>query len=341
MLAQAARNINLAPIVIDLFADQDTQAIAEKVVCIDVLSLAKVQKAVLDLTTEYNIKLVLYGSGLEANIDVLYWLEELFILQGNSAKIHQDYSNTPAFFNCLDQLDIPYPPIFFDKPINAQHYLIKSAQNSGGGGLRHSNDSLQAGEYYQQFQKGYAASALFLAANQSITIIGFHRQWTVSANDFSFSGIIKQMQLPARISQAVRGWLERLITIYALKGLGSLDFIWDGAECFFLELNLRPPASMLLYPELNLLAAHMMQEPISKPAESTVRALQVIYAKHDCRIKKSLNWPEWSADRPHKSVRIKENYPICSIMAAGKTVGQVEQKLQNRKNFIQNNALNR
>jgi len=342
MLAQAARKINLVPIVIDLFADQDTQAIAEKVVCIDALSLVKVQKVVLDLMTEYNIKSVLYGSGLEGNIDVLFWLEGLFLLHGNSAQVHQRYCNTQDFFKHLEQLNIPYPAISFDQPANAQCYLIKSAHNSGGVGLRsYDGSNLQIGEYYQQFQKGCAASVLFIAEKQCITIIGFHRQWTVSAIDFSFAGIIKQMNVPARISKAVRRWLEKLITVYALKGLGSLDFIWDGEQCYFLELNLRPPASMLLYPELNLLAAHMMQESLSKPAKSTVRALQIIYAKKDCRIENSLNWPEWSADRPQKSVRIKENQPICSIMADGKTVGQVEQQLQNRKNFIQNHVLNR
>ena len=341
MLAQAARKINLVPIVIDLFADQDTQAIAEEVVCVDALSLVIVQKVVLDLMTEYNIKSVLYGSGLEGHIDVLFWLEGLFLLHGNSAQVHQRYCNTRAFFKHLDQLNIPYPAIYFGRPINAQQYLIKSSQNSGGVGLRYCDSSLQEGEYYQQFQKGVAASVLFLAEKQFITIIGFHRQWTVSREDFSFAGIIKQMNVPVRISKAVRSWLEKLITIYPLKGLGSLDFIWDGEQCYFLELNLRPPASMLLYPELNLLAAHMMQESLSKPAKSTVRALQIIYAKKGCRIKNSLNWPEWSADRPKKSVRIKENQPICSIMADGKTVGQVEQQLQNRKNFIQNHVLNR
>jgi len=341
MLAQAARKINLVPIVIDLFADQDTQDIAEKVVCIDALSLVKVQKVVLDLMTKYDIKLVLYGSGLEANIDVLFWLEGLFLLHGNSAQVHQRYCNTQAFFKHLEQLNIPCPAISFDRPINAQEYLIKSAQNSGGVALRYCDGNLQEGEYYQQFQKGRAASVIFLAEKQSITIIGFHRQWTVSEVDFSFAGIIKQMNVPVRISKAVRSWLEKLITVYALKGLGSLDFIWDGEQCYFLELNLRPPASMLLYPELNLLAAHMMQESLSKPAKLTVRALQTVYAKTDCEIKNSVNWPEWAADRPQKSVRIKENQPICSIMADGKTVGQVEERLQNRKSFIQNHVLNR
>jgi len=341
MLAQAARKINLVPIVIDLFADQDTQAIAEKVVCIDALSLVSVQKVVLDLMTEYNIKSVLYGSGLEGNIDVLFWLEGLFLLHGNSAQVHQRYTNTPDFFNCLDRLDIPYPAISFDQPANAQQYLIKSAQNSGGIALRYYDGDIQAGEYYQQFQKGCTASVSFIAEKKCITIIGFHRQWTVSEVDFSFAGIIKQMKVPVKISKAVRSWLEKLIAVYALKGLGSLDFIWDGEQCYFLELNLRPPASMLLYPELNLLAAHMMQKPISKPAKSTVRAMQVIYAKTDCQVKNTVNWPEWTMDRPQKAVRIKENQPICSIMADGKTVGQVEQQLQNRKNFIQNHVLNR
>lgn len=338
MLAQAARNENLTPLVIDLFADQDTQEIAEKVIQLQDLSLPLLSVEVLTLQSEYNIKSIVYGSGLESQHESLVCLEGLYEVCGNKATVNAQYAVNKKLLHHLDRLNIPYPSVSFIRPQNARSYLIKSSRMSGGQGVKFCIADIKEGEYYQQHQKGESGSVLFLAAQQGVQIIGFHKQWTLSATDFSFAGIIKQNILPAEKVAQVVAWLNGLVKLYGFKGLGGLDFIWDGEQCYFLEINCRPPASMMLYPELDLLSAHIKGEFVSENPDMNVKGLQVLYAIEDYRIQ-SPEWPVWSFDRPKNATRIKSNQPICSTMAAGKTVAQVEEKLRHHKDFIQNNVI--
>lgn len=338
MLAQAAKNANFIPLVVDLFADQDTQDIAEKVIQLKDLSLSSLRPEVLSLQAEYTIQVVVYGSGLEDEIESLIWLESQYQIYGNSAAVNASYCDNKRLFQHLDQLNIPYPKVSFVVPDKISNYLKKSSKSSGGQGVAFNTDALNTDEYYQQYQKGESGSVLFLAAKQGIQIIGFHRQWTVSAKDFSFAGIIKQNILPAKQAHQVAVWLNELVKIYDFKGLGSLDFIWDGKQCYFLEINCRPPASMMLYPELDLLSTHISEEFVLENLDPTIKGLQVIYAVENCLIEMP-KWPKWSFDRPKNTTRIQSGQPICSIMADGKSVLQVEGILQDRKIFIQNNVI--
>lgn len=338
MLAQAARKSKLVPLVIDLFADEDTQDIAEHVVQLKDLSLPSLQDAAVKLLSDYQCTSIIYGSGLENQLDSLFWLETQGTVHGNSAAVNAQYYDSKGLFNNLDQLNIPYPKVSFSVLDNNQPQLIKSSKMSGGQGLRFCTNDIQEGEYYQQYIKGEAGSVLFLAEKQGAKIIGFHKQWTLSATDFSFSGIIKQNILPEEKVKQVSVWLNELVEFYGFKGLGSLDFIWDDEKCYFLEINCRPPASMMLYPELDLLSAHTSEKFVLGEIDSTIKGLQILYAARDCYIE-SVRWPTWSFDRPKNATRIKSGQPICSIMADGKTVAQVEETLWQRQKFIQNNVI--
>ncbi|MDC9728122.1 MAG: ATP-grasp domain-containing protein [Methyloprofundus sp.] len=338
MLAQAVRDSNRVPLVIDLFADQDTQEISEKVLQLESLSLLDLQRAVLALQAAFSIQAIIYGSGFENHPESLAWLEAQYNVCGNSMATHAKYSDCKGLFKQLDQLNILYPKVTFFAPPNSESYIIKSNKSSGGQGIRKPTGNLKSGEYYQQLQKGESGSVLFLASKQGVQTVGFHRQWTMSDDDFRFAGIIKQRILPENQEIVVMTWIKELAGCYDFKGLGSLDFIWDGEQCYFLELNLRPPASMMLYPELDLLSAHISAEFVAGKADTSIKGLQVLYAGEDCLIE-STQWPDWSYDRPENRTRIKSGQPICSIMAVRKTVEQVEKTLRNHQIFIQNNVI--
>jgi methenyltetrahydromethanopterin cyclohydrolase len=338
MLAQAARKTNLVPLVIDLFADQDTQEIAEKVIQLKDFSLPSLQREVVKLLTEFNFKSIIYGSGLENQLKSLAWLKTQAKVHGNTADVNAQYLDNKSLFKNLDRLNIAYPKVSFASLSTKQPYLIKSSKVSGGQGIKLCTNEIRKGEYYQQYKQGESGSILFLAAKQGTQIIGFHRQWTLSRSNFSFAKIIKQNILPLQQTEQVIVWVNKLVKTYDLKGLGSLDFIWDGQQCYFLEVNCRPPASMILYPELDLLNAHMTEKFVLGKVKPTIRGLQILYATSDCWVELS-KWPSWSFDRPQKKVGIKSGQPICSIMADGKTVRQVEKNLKNRQKIIQNNVI--
>ncbi len=336
MLAQAAKQAGYASLVIDLYADQDTEALAEKVCRVDDLSLARVRITVESLAKVYAIKCVVYGSGLEFSPETLSWLAVNLQLKGNESVVLQQFSNKEHFFRQLKVLQICYPEVCFSKPRESSGWLLKSMQSAGGVGVRRADSDAGANEYYQRFCVGEVGSVLFCANGKQAQVIGFHRQWAAGRHDFTFAGIMRAPILPKRKQQQVQEWLERLVAHYQLQGLGSLDFIWDGRQCYFLELNARPPASMSLYPELDLFTAHLTGQVTILQPDTLVRGLQIVFARKRCHIKQ-IQWPQWSYDRPKIQTEIMKGEPVCSIMAQGMTVQQLEESLLEKQQFIENN----
>ena len=65
--------------------------------------------------------------------------------------------------------------------------------------------------------------------------------------EFIFSGIINSCDLLSEQKERITDWLKKLVPVFALKGLNSLDFIQAGDKSLVLEINPRPSASMQLY----------------------------------------------------------------------------------------------
>jgi len=341
MLAKLARKANYKVIVIDLFADQDTQAIAEQVCQVESLALSEVRNVVELLQLHFKVRLVLYGGGLEGQQSTLAWLAKNFQVAGNKPKVFEQFRDKKEFFSQLNKYNIQYPESRFSPPEDGLRWLIKPVDHVGGAGIKISSKGAGTNEYYQRFCLGQAGSVIFCADGQQAQVIGFHRQWPLSQNNFTFAGIIRDQILPENEQERVTGWLEKLVGYYHLQGLGSLDFIWDGQQCYFLEINLRPPASVMLYPELNLISAHISGVLPTQVKDSSIRAMQIIYAVQPSQVESLVEWPEWSLDRPEKKACIQAGQPICSIMAHGKTVQQTLVQLLGRQKIIENTILNR
>lgn len=335
MLAQLANEANYRPLVIDLFADQDTKALAEQVWQVDSLLLFVVQPLIESLSALFTLEWVVYGSGLEADQSTLAWLVRHFTVLGNSAAVFAQFSDKKIFFKQLDRFNIHYPEICFSAPTDKKRWLIKPMDHAGGLGIRWYKSKAGSDEYYQQFCAGQVGSVLFCADGQQVELIGFHRQWPVSQDDFTFAGIIQESILPEAEQQRVCCWLKKLVRYYGLHGLGSLDFIWDGQQCYFLEINPRPPASMMLYPELDLLTAHITGRLPDSNKDNTIMALQIVYAQQACTVPLIEPWPEWSFDQPRLGTQVQSGWPICSIMAKGTTVRQVLDNLLEKQKIIE------
>lgn len=338
MLANAVKQAGYRPLVIDLFADQDTEEIADTLWQVDNLSLSVVQDVVECLLLNYKIQWLIYGSGLEGHLDTLEYLMHHFNVMGNNAAVFKQFKHKQSFFKQLDVLGIHHPEIQFELPGNKTEWLIKPSSHAGGLGIGWCNREIREDEYYQKFCQGQAGSVLFCADGEQFDLIGFHRQWTVSRDNFVFAGMIRDAFLAQAQQLIVQCWLKKLVAYYHLKGLASLDFIWDGEACHFLEINPRPPASMLLYPELDLLTAHRTGRLQGAVIEEKVCAIQIIYAGIASKIKQN-RWPGWSSDWPKINTSIQAGEPICSIMAQEKTVQQTLDSLLEKQYFIENNFI--
>ncbi len=329
MLAALAKQADENTLVIDLFADEDTLALANHYSQVATLVLDTIKPLLMRLKEQFNIIKVVYGSGLEQYPETLAYLQHNFKVCGCDVM--------DIDFQGLDALNINYPAVSFYYPDEPEKWLIKSFQSAGGMGVSGCDRKIVLGEYYQRFCAGILGSALFVANGKDVQIIGFHRQWSVSDTDFRFAGIIQYQGYPEQLQALVYAWLIELVAYYDIQGLGSLDFIVNGERCYFLELNLRPPASAMLYPELPLWQIHTESlVDFIVPEIDEISAMQVMYATQDYAIGE-LQWPDWCVDRPQKQSNIKKNEPLCSIMASEISVKSTLACLSQRQAVIENN----
>jgi methenyltetrahydromethanopterin cyclohydrolase len=324
MLAQTAKNKGFLILIIDCYADLDTQKLARKVVRVDSLSIKNLTAA-LEQFKNFNISGVIYGSGFENYVESLYFLENRFALSGNSAAVFERVQNKREFFYALNLLKIPYPQTRFDLPIIGKNWLSKPLNGQGGVGI----NSQKTDIYWQQFCVGKSGSVLFFNSQ----IIGFNTQWT--HGDFLFAGIINQSDLSSLQKNKLALWVKKLVLHFNLRGLNSLDFIYTENEIFVLEINARVPASMQLYDfplfSMQVCVNHPFSQPPSKRGRSC--AYEIIFAPQTLIIPKNFHWSQNYHDLPHSGVIIRKNSPICSMIARAM---QPEAALKKLKTYIQN-----
>ncbi|MDP3876415.1 MAG: ATP-grasp domain-containing protein [Methylobacter sp.] len=344
MLAQAAKNIGLKPLVIDLFADVDTQNVAEDFRRISSLAESDLAPAVDDFVARYAVKQVIYGSGFEYYPESLRYLASRLIILGNAPDVFLQLHNKPAFFAALDALAIPHPEVAFAPPDIADGWLVKPKQGQGGVGIRsyRIGDGADHSLYWQKFQAGTPHSVLFLAEGRRGQVIGFNSQYCVSLSDdqaFVFSGVINSADLPDIQQALITDWVQQLIPALSLKGLNSLDFIHAEGGCYVLEINPRPSASMQLYAE-DLLILHIQAcagEISNSPyVQAGYSGYQLLYAEQDLTIPEPFEWPEECMDLPAPGSFIGAGQPVCSIIAHQKKPPLVIQQLHIKQQLIIN-----
>ena len=165
-----------------------------------------------------------------------------------------------------------------------------------------------------------------------VQVIGFNTQWTVSLSEnqeFIFSGIINSCDLLNEQKELITDWLKKLVPVFALKGLNSLDFIQAGDKSLVLEINPRPSASMQLY-DADLLNRHMKAsqgELTDYRLHAGYTGYQIVYAEQDVLIPEAFAWPPWCMDLPESGVMCRTGQPICSIIAHQKRAQSVMNEL--------------
>jgi predicted ATP-grasp superfamily ATP-dependent carboligase len=284
---------------------------------------------------------LIYGSGFEEHIDSLRFLQTGFVVLGNSAELMQRLQDKQAFFDQLEQLGICYPHSVFSAPSDDADWLIKPMRGEGGTGIsvfakKDAADSKDI--YWQRRLNGEVYSVLLVASQRQVKLLGVNRQWPVDAGagDFVFAGICNHAELAPEKRSLLAEWLEKLVSVYPLQGLGSLDFILHDQQCYLLEINARISASAQLYGQ-SILALHCQACAGVLAEMQAVEPLgyQVVFAAQDTVIPAGIVWPNWSIDRPEYGAFIGKGQPICSIIAGGIDADQVVKRLRHQKNIIE------
>ncbi len=183
MIAQLVVDAGFLPVVVDCFADADTRQLALDVIKVGGLSLDEVRPAVEVLRKAHGLTHAVYGSGFEHYAETLAFLEEDWVVLGNSVTVFRQFQDKQVFFRQLALLAIPYPGTVFVPPGDSGGWLFKPMQGEGGINIcSYASDSaIDAGRgYWQRQMPGVAMSLTFVAGSGKFRLLGFNRQWHVA-----------------------------------------------------------------------------------------------------------------------------------------------------------------
>ncbi|MGR9099782.1 MAG: ATP-grasp domain-containing protein [Gammaproteobacteria bacterium] len=348
MLAESARRAGFRPLVVDLFGDEDARLAAEELRVVRRFDSMQCRSAVAEWLERYPVEGAVYGSGLESQAGFLAWLSQRLPIFGNPPSVMQAVQDKKVFFAKLGGMGAPFPETRFAPPKDEEGWLVKPFFGQGGCGIfRHETANGAGGEdiYWQRHVGGRAMSVLFMADGRRSRLIGFNEQWTEQLDpdlSFCFSGVLNRAELTAVQKAEIGGWVRKISAEFALKGLNGLDFIAGPDHCYLLEVNPRPPASMMLYdpdfPE-GLFQAHVVAcreglDRIESPASFAARGVRILYAREEATVPEDVRWPAWAQDRPAAGSTIRRLQPICSIMAVEKNALRVAPVLRQRADTI-------
>jgi predicted ATP-grasp superfamily ATP-dependent carboligase len=347
-LAASARRAGLKPLVLDLFADEDTRALAARS-----LQLCRRDGLTLDPDDLFaqlarhagpDTPLVL-GTGFEDAPELVGQLAARFRLAGSGADTLARLKQPFDFAHRLAGLGIPHPRVFSGPAPDGVPTLEKRVGASGGGHVRPSSQARGPGWYLQEQVEGRAVSALFLGNGTGARLLAFSEQWCAPAKGapFRYGGCAGPLALEPALVEAIDSALSRLTASVGFTGLASADLILGAGAWHLIEVNPRPGATLdifdapplppLLRLHLDACAGELQDLPLLVPGASVeIRAAGVFYAPTPIEVRDAL--PHWAADRPAPGTRIAAGEPVCTVQATGRDLADARAVLARRMDHL-------
>jgi len=332
-LAASACRAGYLPIVLDAFDDLDTQACtlaSERVPIDDAWNFDEGRLLAAALRLAPPPVPLVWCSGFERTTGLLEKLARGRTLYGNDAATAARIKDPFAFAARMAELGIAHPEVRRNPPGDPEGWLIKRVGGAGGAHIRPATVDAPAGEdeYYQRRVPGSPVSALVLGDGVRARALSFSEQWADPApygGAFRFSGcavpaILPSVELGARLAGAA----ETVAASYALRGIGSVDFVIEGDRFHLLEVNPRPGAALDSCERVHgasLFEAHVracqgdLGEPLPPPRRAAASA--IVYARSQLIVPHGMDWPDWAADRGKDGTVIFPGDPVCTMFGEG------------------------
>ena len=340
-LAQSARRGGYRAVVLDLFADRDTRAVASASRRIGVPGTLRIDPSRLIGAARRLApgSGLVYGSGFEGRPRLIQRLSRGRPLYGNTPETLAAVRDPARFFPLLRRLGLPFPAVRLTRPARPKDWLIKRPASAGGTGVLPAPMAAAGdGEYYQRLEPGDTLSATFLANGRRARVLGFNRQWTAPrpARPYLYGGAVGGIRLRPRLRREIEDALDALVLETGLVGLNGLDFLLQGERWLVLELNPRPTATFELYDAdypAGLVQWHVRacggELPARAAVPRAVRAHAVVHAIASAD-EGSMRFPRWCRDLPMRGTRFAPGDPICTVHASGPDVSGTMALLRRR-----------
>jgi predicted ATP-grasp superfamily ATP-dependent carboligase len=347
-LAASARRAGFVPLVADFFTDADTRQIAPSCYKLDDLrrgfrwkSLAPALEVLAEAAPTPLVGVV-YGAGFEDRPVLLAKIAERWPLLGNVPSVVERVKSPEVFFTELARLSIPHPRTVIDPAAAGSGWLAKRQGGAGGSHVvtshivtnqaatrRMGTGGRAAGRiYFQEKVEGRPVSALFAGTGTSTRVLGFSEQWEAPTPGarWRYGGAARPAELSRDLEARLTESVERVAQCFALRGLGSADFLVNGDEARLLEVNPRPGATLDIFDsEADPLLRIHLEAVLDNRLPTALRNLPaasasaIVYATEPITVSQTMIWPDWTADRPRRGERIDKDRPICTVWARSRT----------------------
>jgi predicted ATP-grasp superfamily ATP-dependent carboligase len=142
------------------------------------------------------------------------------------------------------------------------------------------------------------------------------------------------------LTVAARAICAHVAAAFDLHGLFGVDFVWDGARAWVVEVNPRPTGSLESVAAahgVGVFAAHVaacagrLPSIAPSPVPSRAAGKAILFATGAVRVGDTRGWPARGIrDVPHPGERIEAGHPICTLVSSQDSPDAVMADLETR-----------
>ncbi|MGQ9641733.1 MAG: ATP-grasp domain-containing protein [Candidatus Bathycorpusculaceae bacterium] len=304
------------------------------------------------LSKKHRIDATLLSSGLDDYFDVLYELNSVIPLFGNSPEAIRSVREKPKFFNELKRLDVPHPETAItrnvweakDAAAKMRYPVIaKPSKGFGGADIRLVlNDKEMEKAFFevykanesvlvQKFIEGVHASISILAEDKSVEVISINEQLlglpsVFQREPFGYCGNIVPLCVANSLFEKCKSIVEKIALHFGLKGCNGVDIVISkNGTPYVVEVNPRFQGTLGCIEKIfgiNLVDAHIKaclygEMPTIKKSSKFCTRL-ILYAPKRV-IVPDLTVLQEVWDIPLPNSIIEEGEPLCSVLTEGKS----------------------
>jgi len=304
------------------------------------------------LSEKYEIDAILLSSGLDDDFNVLYGLNDLAPILGNSPKVIAGVREKSRFFEELKRLGIPYPETAIVKNIEEAKaaaaeieypIVVKPMRGFGGASIRIAHNPKEMERAFsevsllgknvlvQKLIEGIHASVSLLVADKDAKTLTINEQllglrFLFQQEPFGYCGNMVPLCLANSISEKCGHLTEKIALHFGLNGSNGIDLVIskEGTP-YVIEVNPRFQGSLECVERvlgINLVRAHINaclhgSLPSIKEKTSTFCTRLILYSP------KRIITPDLTSFRDVRDVPLPESViekgePLCSIITEGK-----------------------
>lgn len=381
-LAASVKRAGYQVFAVDHFGDQDLKS-----VCRESLSVIKQRlgkscgylsrdfspETLLQLTKALlkrrDIDAVLLSSGLDDSSDILFELNELVPILGNSPKVIQKVRDKPNFFCELDRLGIPHPETAVVEDFEEARreskdigypLIVKPSSGFGGAGLRKARDLRELKRAFggasrrdknaliQKFVRGKNASVSLISSIKGAVTLTLNEQLVGirelgQREPFGYCGNVVPILAPRSVLMKCRSVVERVVQHFGLVGSNGVDLvISEEGIPHVVEVNPRFQGTLECVERvlgMNIVEAHVkacMEETLPRVERkpSSFWGRLILFAPERL-IAPDLGLFEEARDIPLPSVIVEKGEPVCSIVAEDSDRNSLLRKMAETTKAIQ------